>query len=451
MNKSVDNILEECITKGSRKSFFLFAGAGSGKTHSLVVLLNKIRDKWGQKFKIENRHVAVITYTNAATDEIISRLNYSPLFHVSTIHSFVWNVIQSYQSDIKKYYLRFKEEEKAELEEKINKARKKEGKTYLNNVDKFGKVIKSIAKIETVHKFIYNPNGNNFEYNALSHAEVIKIGAKMIVENKLLQEIIAQQYPFLLIDESQDTKKELVQAFFELERNFGGENFTLGFIGDQKQRIYTDGEERITTIIPKEWETPVKPINYRCDKRIIKLSNKISESIEQNATQNPRENAEEGLVHLFLIRNDDEMNKFEKEASVVLSMKELTSDDKWSMEDNNIKILTLEHMMAARRLGFEEFFGIMRHVDKYSQTLLQGKVDDMDVFSKLSFPLIDSLKKGDNLYALNLLKSYSPLLMNLPADKAYETLSKCLEIINGLQKMDLGKVTIKEFLTLVSR
>lgn len=106
MNESVDKILEECITKGSRKSFFLFAGAGSGKTHSLVVLLNKIRDKWGQKFKIENRHVAVITYTNAATDEIISRLNYSPLFHVSTIHSFVWNVIQSYQSDIKKYYLR---------------------------------------------------------------------------------------------------------------------------------------------------------------------------------------------------------------------------------------------------------------------------------------------------------------------------------------------------------
>ena len=55
------------------------------------------------------------------------------------------------------------------------------------------------------------------------------------------------------------------------------------------------------------------------------------------------------------------MNKFEKEANVVLSMKELTGDDKWSMEDNNIKILTLEHMMAARRLGFEDFLGIMRH------------------------------------------------------------------------------------------
>lgn len=50
------------------------------------------------------------------------------------------------------------------------------------------------------------------------------------------------------------------------------------------------------------------------------------------------------------------MNKFEKEANVVLSMKELTGDDKWSMENNNVKILTLEHMMAARRLGFENFW-----------------------------------------------------------------------------------------------
>lgn len=56
------------------------------------------------------------------------------------------------------------------------------------------------------------------------------------------------------------------------------------------------------------------------------------------------------------------------------------------------------------------------------------------------------IKKGDNLNALNLLKSYSPLLMNLPPDKAYETLSKCQEILDGLQKMDLGRVTIKEFL-----
>ena len=50
---NVDEILERCITDGTRKSFFLFAGAGSGKTHSLVTLLDKIRDNWEKQLKKE--------------------------------------------------------------------------------------------------------------------------------------------------------------------------------------------------------------------------------------------------------------------------------------------------------------------------------------------------------------------------------------------------------------
>ena len=41
-DKWVDDTLEKCILTVPRKSFFLFAGAGSGKTHSLVMLLAKI-------------------------------------------------------------------------------------------------------------------------------------------------------------------------------------------------------------------------------------------------------------------------------------------------------------------------------------------------------------------------------------------------------------------------
>lgn len=39
----VDETLEKCILSTPRKSFFLFAGAGSGKTYSLVLLLKKIQ------------------------------------------------------------------------------------------------------------------------------------------------------------------------------------------------------------------------------------------------------------------------------------------------------------------------------------------------------------------------------------------------------------------------
>ena len=47
VDKWVDDTLEKCILTEPRKSFFLFAGAGSGKTHSLVMLLEKIVDRMG--------------------------------------------------------------------------------------------------------------------------------------------------------------------------------------------------------------------------------------------------------------------------------------------------------------------------------------------------------------------------------------------------------------------
>lgn len=215
----VDETLEKCILSTPRKSFFLFAGAGSGKTYSLVLLLKKIHNSIGKDLLLQGKNVAVITFTNAATDEIINRLDYSPIFHISTIHSFVWDVIKYYQADIKRLYCFYIEEDLKALEKKLEETENKTTKTYLSNVEKFEYQKERLAKAQIIEKFVYNPNGSNPEYNALKHAEVIKISAQMILENKMLQRIIAQRYPILLIDESQDTKKELIDTFFEIQRN----------------------------------------------------------------------------------------------------------------------------------------------------------------------------------------------------------------------------------------
>lgn len=96
IDTQVDDMIESCIFSTPRKSFFLFAGAGSGKTFSLVLLLRKIRDRIGKDLLLQGKNVAVITYTNAATYEIINRLDYNSIFQISTIHSFVWDVIKHY-------------------------------------------------------------------------------------------------------------------------------------------------------------------------------------------------------------------------------------------------------------------------------------------------------------------------------------------------------------------
>ena len=419
----VDKTLENCILSTPRKSFFLFAGAGSGKTHSLVSLLKKVRDSIGNDLLLQGKNVAVITFTNAATDEIINRLDYSPVFHISTIHSFVWDVIKYYQADIKQLYCQYIKEGIQELNVKIGGAKNKTTKTYLSNVEKLGHLMDKLEKAETIDKFVYNPNGSNPEYNALKHAEVIKISANIIMCNMMLQRIIAQRYPILLIDESQDTKKELVDAFFKIQENFG-DVFTLGLLGDQKQRIYAEGKENMVSIIPAAWEKPVKKMNYRCAKRIIKLANTIGKDLDVHAEQTYREDAIDGLIRLFIVQQYEGINKDDVEQTVMKIMYDNTGDAKWAGDDAEVKILTLEHMMAARRLGIEQFFGPLSKVNKYQMTFLQGTVSELEFFTKEVLPIADSMK-ADGRVALELLKAYSPLLSKQNIEKPYELYLRC--------------------------
>ena len=444
----VDETLEKCILSTPRKSFFLFAGAGSGKTYSLVLLLKKIHNSIGKDLLLQGKNVAVITFTNAATDEIINRLDYSPIFHISTIHSFVWEVIKYYQSDIKRLYCSYIEEDLKALEKKIKETKNKTTKTYLSSVEKLECQKERLAKAQTIEKFVYNPNGSNPEYNALKHAEVIRISARMIIESRMLQRIIAQRYPILLIDESQDTKKELVDVFFEIQRNFA-DIFTLGLLGDQKQRIYADGKENIEDSIPTEWEKPVKRMNYRCAKRIIQLANDIGKDIDINAEQRPREDANDGFVRLFIIQQRDGLNKDEIEQNVMRIMSEQTRDEKWAAIDADVKVLTLEHMMAARRLGFSSFFAPLYKVSKYQMTFLQGAVSEIEFFTKEVLPIAESIKE-DGRIALEILKKHSPLLSGQDTKNPYELYLNCREetikVANLVNENETIRVVVDEII-----
>ena len=443
----VDETLEKCILSTPRKSFFLFAGAGSGKTHSLVLLLKKIRDSIGKDLLVRGKNVAVITFTNAATDEIVNRLDYSLVSHISTIHSFVWDAIKYYQADIKHLYCQYIQEDIQKLYEKQEKAKSKTTKTYQSNAEKIGHLKENLGKAKTIEKFVYNPNGSNAEYNALNHAEVIKISAQMIMDNIMLQRIIAQRYPILLIDESQDTKKELVDAFFKIQENFS-DIFTLGLLGDQKQRIYTDGKENMVNIIPSEWEQPVKRMNYRCAKRIVKLANTSGKDLDIYAEQNPKEDAADGLVRLFIVQQQNEIDKDDIEQTIMDIMCNQTHDAKWSGADADVKTLTIEHMMAARRLGFAQFFGPLSKVDKYQMAFLQGKVSELDFFTKEVLPIADSIN-GDGRNALEILKAYSPLLSKQNTEKPYELYLRCRDDSQKVANIVNGKHSIRDVVKVV--
>jgi DNA helicase-2/ATP-dependent DNA helicase PcrA len=62
-----------------------------------------VRDTFGDELRLKGQRVAVITYTNAASEEIQRRLDFDPTIDVSTIHSFAWSLIEGLNRDIREW------------------------------------------------------------------------------------------------------------------------------------------------------------------------------------------------------------------------------------------------------------------------------------------------------------------------------------------------------------
>ncbi len=402
----LSDVMDTCLNLEDPKSLFLFAGAGSGKTRALVEAMEMFRLKYGQEFRFSARKVAVITYTNAACDEIKHRIDYDSIFAVSTIHSFAWELIRSYHNDISEWLSHSLKMEINALQEKQQKGRA--GKASADRAVQIESKQKRIARLDTIRHFIYNPNGENIGKNSLNHAEVIGIASDFLTDRPLMQRILIRKYPVLLIDESQDTQKDLVNAFFAVQSAYSGE-FCLALFGDTMQRIYSDGKIGLEGAIPYDWAKPAITINHRSPKRIVRLINTIRAGAD-GQEQVPREDAPEGFVRLFLVKDDEGINKAAVEADVASKMAEITSDDQWTGDNQEIKTLTLEHHMAARRGGFNDFFEPLYQVSRFKTGLLNGSLSGIPFFSQQVLPLIKSLQTENRFAVTQIVKKYSPLV-----------------------------------------
>lgn len=127
-----------------------------------------------------------------------------------------------------------------------------------------------------------------------------------------------------------------LDAFFNLQQRFS-DSFSLGLFGDTMQRIYMDGKKDLGRIIPPDWATPSKEINYRCPIRIVKLINKIRISVDKQQ-QKPADTNPEGIVRLFIVDTNNRVDKIEIENTIAAQMAEFTKDELWS-DCNEIKTL----------------------------------------------------------------------------------------------------------------
>ena len=395
-----------CLDLEKPKSFFLYAGAGSGKTRAVIEAMDIFRTRYGTKFRQSGQKVAVITYTNAACDEIRRRIDFDPIFAVSTIHSFAWEQIRTHQKDISACLRVRLSTEITELQEKQESGRPGTKAAHEREVQIESKQ-KRLQHLDVIKQFTYNPNGENIGKNSLNHAEVIAITAAFLADKPLLRQILVRKYPVLLIDESQDTQKDLIDAFFALQAEHP-DQFSLCLFGDTMQRIYADGKVGLEQAVPADWEKPAIAVNHRCPKRIVTLLNQIR-SVSDGARQEPRQDAQEGVVRLFLINDFEGIDKPKVETKAARIMAEVTSDDEW-MSAQTVKILTLEHHMAARRGGFDRFFESLYSIGKFKTGLLDGTLNGVAFFAQQVLPLAQAMQSEDRFEVARVVKGHSPIM-----------------------------------------
>ncbi len=356
-----DRALRRCLDQQALTSFVVVAGAGSGKTTSLVKALAHLSTTRAAELRRRGQRIACITYTDVAVGEIWGDVGNDSLFHVSTIHSFLWTVVSPFQQDLRRWVAGRIEEKIAAAKERLDNPRTRANtrETLVRDIERYRRQTEALV---SVPRFIYG-TGSDYAKGVLGHDDILKIGPALIEERPLLRTLIANRFPFIFVDESQDTSPTFVAAL-RLIAETVGPGFCLGFFGDPMQKIYTTGVGPIA--LGEGWNEITKPENFRCPTSVLAVVNNIraeDDGLRQIRGRTVERNgvieAVEGTARLFILPADD--RRTERLGQVRQWLATEHQDQRWQSDDDDadVRVLVLVHRMAARRLGFPNLYAAL--------------------------------------------------------------------------------------------
>lgn len=403
--------IRSALGSADKTPFVVTAGAGSGKTTSLIKALTYTIEQYGKNLKSRNQQIACITYTQVAADEIYDDVGNDPLVLVCTIHSFLWILIKPFHADIRSW-----------VDAKINAdAEELRGKTYGPRVhqatkDKDAVKLSSLEeaqqRISEVSRFTYN-TASDYAEGILGHEDILSIAPDLIKSRPLLTKIVAQKFPYILVDESQDTFENVISSLKYIQQN-SNNGIGLGFFGDPMQSIYQRGAGEIK---PEDgWVSIDKPENYRSSSKVLGVINAVRKDGDSLVQTPGREDTPEGEAYFFVLPADDQrINHLDK---VRTWLDDNGTNKGWTeqAENNQLKILAIVHRMAARRLDFENLFAAFNdNKSSLSDDFREGNPWPITPFRDVILPILDAPSVSESK-VLDIIRKYGALFNNIDED-----------------------------------
>ncbi|RKQ94582.1 DNA helicase-2/ATP-dependent DNA helicase PcrA [Mycolicibacterium mucogenicum 261Sha1.1M5] len=406
---AADEAIRAALDQEVRPAFVVVAGAGSGKTTSLVKALAYVVDTQGQELRARTQQVACITYTEVAAREIHVDVGKDPLVLVSTIHSFLWTLVKPFQTDIKQWVTARIERKTSDLEVKIaSYGTRVQAKTKEKDAAELTKYRSQRASIGKVSRFTYG-TGSDYGNGILGHEDVLTLVPELLMTRPLLTKIASRKFPFIFVDESQDTFPNVVECLKHIHSSSDG-TVSLGFFGDPMQQIYQRGAGVIQ--LEDGWIQVPKPENFRSANRVLEVVNAVradGDSLVQTPGRSPAER-NEGEVFFFVMPADADRTVNLNRAREWLDNNGSGGSWTQSNPDDETKILTIVHRMAARRLGFENLYAAFNdNQSRLSDDFIEGTAWPLRAFDHLVLPVIDA-ESGDEGVAIDAIRKHGLLL-----------------------------------------
>ena len=330
-----------CLDAG--KSFRLEAGAGAGKTYSLIKALQFLIDRDGKTLPKRSQQIACITFTNVAKDEIAARTDRSALIFCETNHAFCWSLISGFQKQ-----LRALVEALPAWKDRIEEAG--------------GSLGKRTIEYSLGHRSVRDDRAS------LHHDDVLPLTISLM-EHAKFRRMISDRFPIILVDEYQDTDNDWVEA---IKTHFLGkpEAPLFGFFGDHWQKIYGGGcgklEHAAVTEIGKE-------ANFRSVKTVVDCLNRMRPELKQ-FVEDP-----EAVGQVRVFHTNNWQGQRQKGAhwagdlppdighETLVRVKASLEQDGWDMSSDHTKILMLTHRLLASEQGYSSLPGTFRYNEAFTK------------------------------------------------------------------------------------
>ncbi len=328
----------DCIR--TRQNFRLEAGAGAGKTYSLIKALRLIINEQGTTLQRRSQQVACITYTNVATNEITSRTDGHPAIHSSTIHSFCWDLIKGFQP-----VLRAKVSEIDAWSEKLEEASGIGTRTIDYDL--------GYRRINETHLLLH-------------HDDVLTL-AVALMEQRKFRKILIARFPILLIDEYQDTNAGFADSIVE---HFVGpsDGPLIGLFGDSWQKIYRDVSGLIEHVNLRRIG---KEANFRSVKEVVHMLNQIRPDLPQEV-KDPSATGSVAVYHSndwVGVRRSGSHWKGdlppEDTRAYLARLRARLADEGWEFSTEKTKILMLTHNVLAAEQNYGQIVRAFRYNDSF--------------------------------------------------------------------------------------